>query len=108
MNEQEPKFLLSGTVSPDKYAALQERKMDHDASYRLAALEAGWFGKIFGSKNAASNVAGISVLLGFLGSVVVTGILVYNATNGTSNAFEIWKYTTPIITGGLGFLFGKK
>lgn len=117
MNGTEQKNALSippsGTVSAEQYIALQTKQMDHDAEYRLAALEVGWFGKVFGSKNAALNIAGITVVLALCVSCMVSGLLVYGATNGATNgardnAFEIWKYTAPIITGALGFLFGKK
>lgn len=64
-------------------------------------LNAGLLGKIFGmGDNASKNIAGLAV---FFGLALGGGISLFNA----ANPFEIWTYITPIITGALGYLFGR-
>ena len=71
-------------------------------------LDAGWLGKFFGAGvSAPTNIAGSAVLGGLAIGAVVSAVLLYNSSGDTANATEIWKYMTPIITGALGYLFGK-
>lgn len=64
-------------------------------------LEAGVIGKLFGTgNNAAKNIAGIVIL------ILITGALVaYFWTGDKGSLFEI---VIPIVTLGLGYLFGQK
>ena len=71
-------------------------------------LDAGLLGKFFGvGVSAPSNIAGIAVLGGMAIGAVVSGVLLCRETADASTATEIWKYMTPIVTGALGYLFGK-
>lgn len=66
----------------------------------------GWLGKAVGIVSIPpGNVAAITVVMGLLIGAIVTGLMLYS---GNQAPYEIWKYLTPIITGALGFLFGKK
>lgn len=78
---------------PEKKFALETKKMD---------LEAGQLGRFFGTGRSVSlNVAGATVLL-----LILSGIIVAFGTPSVF-ALDYWKITTPIITGALGFMFGK-
>lgn len=69
-------------------------------------LEAGWFGRCFGSgKNAATNISGVALLLLILTFIGV--ICISFKTGETNIAFDYLKIISPIITLILGFLFGK-
>ncbi|EGR0722828.1 hypothetical protein QPB21_004683 [Vibrio alginolyticus] len=71
----------------------------------VARLNAGFIGKLFGTgSNGPVNIAGACVLLGLLTGLIITGGMLYGAKN---NPYEIWQYVSPIITGALGFIFGK-
>lgn len=70
-------------------------------------LDAGLLGKFFGSSsNAPNNIAGLSVILSF----IVSGIAIWASRevtdSGTNVSYEILKYTIPIVTGALGYMFG--
>jgi len=72
----------------------------------LERLTAGLLGKLFGvGSSAASNIAGLVALIALLGGIVIN-LLLLNA--GKEAPYEVWKYLAPIITGALGFIFGKK
>ena len=66
-------------------------------------LQSGLLGKLFGGeKRAPMNIAGtIGVAL------TGAGIAAMFFKTGTE-VTEIWKFISPIITGVLGFIFGKK
>lgn len=74
--------------------ALKSKQMD---------LQSGLLGKLFGAdKNAPMNIAGtIGVALTAAG---IAAMFFKTATEVT----EIWKFIAPIISGILGFIFGKK
>jgi len=77
----------------DAYWGIESKKLD---------LEAGFFGKLFGSKlRAPLNIAGIFVL-----SLVASGIAVLFFTSAIP-ANDYWKIIAPLITLALGFIFGK-
>jgi len=71
-------------------------------------LDAGLLGKLFGTgASAPNNIAGLAVILGLAIGAVISGVVLYSGTGDTAAATEIWKYITPIVTGALGYLFGK-
>jgi hypothetical protein len=66
------------------------------------SLEAGWLGKIFGSKvNAPTNIAGFILFLFFV------SILVVLFFQTRMEAIEYLKLVLPVVTLILGYLFGK-
>lgn len=74
-----------------------------DPSVNLAdrRLQAGVLGKLFGTgTNAARNIAGIVILILILGALIA-----YFAQDDKGDLFEI---VVPIVTLGLGYLFGEK
>ena len=71
----------------------------------VARLHAGFIGKFFGTgQNGPVNIAGICIILGLLTGLAITGGMIYA---DKQNPYEIWKYVSPIITGALGFIFGR-
>lgn len=71
-------------------------------------LDAGLLGKLFGAgASAPNNIAGLAVIAGLAIGAVISGVALYKADVETAAAMEIWKYITPIVTGALGYLFGK-
>lgn len=80
-------------------------KTEKSTNLDEAKLNAGVVGKLFGTgQNGPVNIAGLCVLLGLLTGLVISGGMIYAAK---SNPYEIWKYVSPLITGALGFIFGK-
>ena len=72
---------------------LEERRM---------TLESGFLGRFFGSAaNAPTNIAGIIALL-LTGACITTLFL-----SSTIPALEFLKLVLPVITGVLGYLFGR-
>jgi hypothetical protein len=77
---------------------IEEKRMD---------LESGALGKFFGSGSTApNNIAGFAVVIGFVLAGIITSVFLYIDPK-SQNTFEIWKYIGPIITGALGFIFGR-
>ena len=71
-------------------------------------LDAGLLGKLFGAgASAPNNIAGLAVIFGLAIGAAISGVVLYSGTGDTAAATEIWKYITPIVTGALGYLFGK-
>ena len=68
---------------------------------KLERLNAGWLGIIFGTAdNSSNNIAGICIII----CLIFGGIMsIINSTN----PYEIWTYLSPIITGALGYIFGR-
>ena len=79
--------------SPDPEAfALKSKQMD---------LEAGILGRFFGAgKSASFNISGLVLIL-------LIGLGAYLYISQPSQASEYWKLIIPILTGIIGFLFGK-
>ncbi len=70
-------------------------------------LDAGLLGKLFGSRgNAPNNIAGLSVCLAFIVSGVAIWASRETTDSGVKVSYEILKYTLPVITGALGYMFG--
>jgi hypothetical protein len=90
---------LYKSVNPKEWERrIEEKRMD---------LESGALGKFFGSGSTApNNIAGFAVVIGFLLAGLITGVFLCIDPKNQST-FEIWKYTGPIITGALGFIFGR-
>lgn len=88
---------------PSRVSAQQESKFFHDgaAKHRLAqhAQELGWIGKFFGSQAAATNIAGVILVLSCLGLLCTMFI-------ATPEAGEVRKILGGTITTTLGFIFG--
>jgi len=77
----------------DNAWGIESKKMD---------LEAGLFGKLFGSKHRAPlNIAGIFVM-----SLVASGIAAL-FFNTSLPAADYWKIIAPLLSLALGFIFGK-
>lgn len=79
----------------DQYAMrMKEKEMD---------LESGWLGRVFGSGDRAPmNIAGLAVVM-----LLAIGVTATIREGGPASG-ETWKYVAPIITGALGFTFGKR
>ena len=71
-------------------------------------LDAGLLGKLFGTGvSAPNNIAGLAVIGGLLIGGGISGALLFKDATDASTATEIWKYVAPMVTGALGYLFGK-
>lgn len=72
----------------------------------IKRLDAGWLGKIFGTGDTSSNnIAGICIII----CLLFGGIMcIYYANSNSIDPYEIWTYLTPIITGSLGYIFGRQ
>lgn len=97
MTEPSGQLQIDTTPAEDvnnRYAyALEERRM---------RLDTGWLGGFFGSASRApTSIAGIIALLLTLSCIVS----LFVPTNISSP--ELWKLVLPVITGILGYLFGK-
>ena len=65
-------------------------------------LEAGLFGKLFGTgSNASNNIVGI-ILIGLLLSIILMAVF------NNPNSAKLLETTAPIMTLALGYLFGKQ
>jgi hypothetical protein len=79
---------------PDKAFDLQNRRL---------TLDAGWLGGFFGTgPQASTSITGLVVL------ILACGGLLMAFLRNDMTATEYWKIASPIITGGLGFIFGRK
>lgn len=85
------------------------RKMEINAESRRQAraqetkrleLEAGWFGRVIGTKYAPYNIAFLIITI-----VLICGFVVLFAF--PADRVEYWKLIAPVLTLGLGYLFGK-
>ena len=64
-------------------------------------LEFGWIARIIGAKNnAPRNIAFLTIIMAFFISTLVTLTI-------ADQRLEIWKFTAPIITLAMGYVFGK-
>jgi hypothetical protein len=87
------KIVNSIEIDPNSETFLKVRELD---------LQYGLLGKLFGdSDRSPSNIAGAVLLLSTIAAVIV---VVYP---GGSAALESWKVIAPVITGTMGFLFGR-
>ncbi len=87
-------------------ADTQNKVIESETSYREKKLNAGWIGIVFGmGDNAAKNIAGFLAASSMLTGVSINIIQVLR---GTELSFECWKVFVPIITGTLGYIFGRK
>jgi hypothetical protein len=76
----------------------------YDIEHTRMSLEAGWLGKIFGSKtNAPTNIAGFVVCF-LTVTIVVIGLLLVPSK---IPAMDFLNMVIPIITFAMGYLFGK-
>lgn len=89
---------MSGEISPESTGltvTIEEKRL---------VLESGFLGRFFGQpSNAASNIAGVLVILLALSCICV----VLWPSEGASLE-EVWKYFGPTMTVALGYLFGRK
>ena len=76
----------------------------HDHSSREKAMEMGLIGRIFGGAAEKPNIAGIAMLLSF---VFLAAVLVYGPNSPDFPKHEAVTLFGGIITGALGFLFGR-
>lgn len=71
---------------------LESKKMD---------LESGWLGRVFGAPtHAPNNITGFLIVI-----LVLTGVGMWIFE--MQQSADYWSKTIPIITLGLGYLFGK-
>ncbi|HYT44482.1 MAG TPA: hypothetical protein VEP90_19285 [Methylomirabilota bacterium] len=78
----------------------QAKKLDHQ--FKTDKLEAGWLGGFFGKGEAQKNN-----IVGFICLLMIIAGLLYSCFR--SDALDFWKsIVLPILTGALGYLFGKK
>ncbi|WP_062513925.1 hypothetical protein [Halobacillus sp. KGW1] len=81
---------------------LNDKTETHEIPLEHKKLEAGIFGKLFGTgNNAASNIAGL-IVLGLL--AIILWLIGFKTTEESE---PILKTLTPILTLTLGYLFGK-
>lgn len=70
------------------------------------AMKAGFVGKIFGSNNhVPSYIAGTVAILALITALVIS-IFVSESQLGFPK-IELWKFTIPLVTTPLAFIFGK-
>ena len=87
-------------------ADTQNKVIESETSYREKKLNAGWIGFVFGmGDNAAKNIAGFLVVLSMVTGITINIIQI---CRGTELSYECWKVFAPIITGSLGYIFGRK
>lgn len=68
-------------------------------------LEIGWMGIIFGdSSEKPGNIAGFAILISFIAILIIA---VYVPDSATSPKSELLTLFGGIITGALGFVFGR-
>lgn len=81
---------------------MNETSRQEEVSFQHKKLEAGFFGKIFGTGyNAASNIAGLVILS------LIVAIFWVMGFKDASEIDSILKVISPILTLTLGYLFGK-
>ncbi len=81
---------------------LNKTTYQEDVEFKHKKLEAGLFGKLFGTgSNASINIAGI-ILIGLL----ISMLIVWSVDAEGSSVFL--KTASPIMTLALGYLFGKQ
>ncbi len=80
---------------------LTAKGMEYEADLKMKKLESGWLGTVFGTRNAPANIAGFVVV-----AVLFAGLLSFFRDADT--IIRTWTIIAPIITGAMGFLFGKK
>lgn len=81
---------------------LNETSYQEDVEIQHKKLEAGLFGKLFGTGyNAASNIAGL-VIVGIL--ITMFCVLIFQDPKEFDSTMKI---ISPILTLTLGYLFGK-
>jgi hypothetical protein len=80
---------------------LNDTSQKHEINLEEKRLEAGYFGKIFGTgPNASNNIAGI-ILIGLLLAIITSSLV----GDGSGKFIET---VVPIFTLALGYLFGKQ
>jgi hypothetical protein len=104
---------MASNVNPDlpRDKALASKIIENQNELKLRESEKGWIGSLWGSsKNAPNNIAGIVILLLLTFGLVCTSIIViwYPTKDVSPSIKDLWAVITPIITLGLGYLFGKK
>lgn len=81
---------------------LNETPQPHRIRLEEKKLEAGFFGKLFGTgSNASNNIAGI-ILIGLLLSIILM------ASFNSAGSTKFIETAAPIMTLALGYLFGKQ
>lgn len=76
---------------------------EHKYSLERTKVDRGWFGKIFGAPDVAPLY-----IAAFLLFPVVLGLLIVLCCPAYTGGYEAAKYLAPIVTLGLGYLFGRK
>jgi hypothetical protein len=80
------------------YEEPDRRLLEH----RRMTLDAGYLGAVFGGSAAPTNIAGVVVFV----LLLIGALTVFFKSE--LPPLEYWKIATPIITGALGFVFGRK
>jgi hypothetical protein len=88
---------MSGLIDPDQ--STQKLTSRHIEKQKI---EAGWLGSFFGTNEQATKTISFVII----SSLVIVGI-VLSITKPWNEVSEYWKWIIPVITGYLGYLFGK-
>lgn len=84
----------------------QSKVIESETSYREKKLIAGWIGVVFGIEdNAPKNIAGFLAVTAMLTGVFIN---IVQVCKGNAISYDCWKVFVPIITGALGYIFGRK
>lgn len=86
--------VVRGSSSKTKTTPASEKELED-----LEHFSKGWLGQVAGApKNAPTNIAFLTILLSF-----VVGLISFLHPK----TLEIWTFLVPIITGTIGYVFGK-
>ena len=89
-------------LGEDGIGSLSDENADKVIDSLRSDSEKGWFGKIFGT-NPISSVMYITLTLCIC--LMFIGVLVLIFWN--EFASEYWQLTFPVVTGTLGYMYGK-
>ena len=104
---------MANNINPDlpRNKDLAIKVIENQNELKLRQSEKGWVGSFWGSNNnAPNNIAGIVILLLLTFGLLYTFIIIiwYPTKDVASNIRDLWAIISPLITLGMGYLFGKK
>lgn len=97
--ENNPPAVEEATLDLVKFTKADE----HKYTLERTKIDRGWFGKIFGAPDVAPLYISAFLLLPVVLSLCI--VLYFPVKTG---GYEAAKYLAPIVTLGLGYLFGRK
>lgn len=89
-------------LGEDGLSSLSDENADKIIESLKKDKEKGWFGQIFGT-NPVSSVMYITLTICIC--LMIIGVLVLGLWNDFAS--EYWQLTFPVITGALGYMYGK-